>query len=280
MFILTLHCPDKVGIVASVTAAIAQHGGNITDSAQFGDSHTQTHFMRVAFEPPATLTAGEFRLAFMPIAQNFNMVWALHDQAVPSRVMILASKQDHCLVDLLYRHKIGALKMEITSIGSNHLMCQEHAQAARLPFHHLPLSKETKLEQETQIAGLIKTEKVDLVILARYMQILSDGLTAKLNGKCINIHHSFLPSFKGAAPYSQAHERGVKIIGATAHYVTSALDEGPIIEQETERVTHAMCVEEFVAIGREIEARVLARAVKYHLEHRVLINGNKTVVFK
>jgi formyltetrahydrofolate deformylase len=280
MFILTLHCPDKVGIVASVTAAIASAGGNITDSAQFGDENTNTHFMRVAFTPPKDLTTSSFRASFEPIARSFNMTWHLYDMNIPLRVMILASKQDHCLVDLLYRHRIGALKMEITSIGSNHEASQTHALAAGIPFHHLPISKETKLEQETQIASLIKSEQVDLVILARYMQILSDGLTAKLNGKCINIHHSFLPSFKGAAPYSQAHARGVKIIGATAHYVTSALDEGPIIEQETERVNHSMSVEEFVSIGREIEARVLARAVKYHLEHRVLINGTKTVVFK
>lgn len=279
-YILTLKCPDKVGIVAAVTHIIAVNGGNITESSQFGDEMTQTHFMRVAFDPQPTMTLAEFKDKFAPIAASFKMDWGVYDTKIAMNVMILASKQDHCLVDLLYRNRIGGLKMSITSIGSNHEATNLHAAQAGVHFHHLPISRETKLEQETEIVRLVKEEKVDLVILARYMQILSDGLTAKLAGRCINIHHSFLPSFKGAAPYSQAHARGVKIIGATAHYVTAALDEGPIIEQETERVNHAMAVDEFVSIGREIEARVLARAVKYHLEHRVLVNGTKTVVFR
>jgi formyltetrahydrofolate deformylase len=279
-FILTLKCPDKVGIVAQVTATIASLGANILESAQFGDELSGTYFMRVAFMPPPDLTLVSFKDKFAPIAHHFAMEWGAYDANIPMRVMILASKQDHCLVDLLYRNRQGALKMDITSIGSNHAETKRHADQAGLVFHHLPISKETKLEQETHIVKLFREEKVDLVILARYMQILSDGLTAKLAGRCINIHHSFLPSFKGAAPYTQAHSRGVKLIGATAHYVTAALDEGPIIEQATERVDHAMSVDEFVSIGREIEARVLARAVKYHLEHRVITNGNKTVVFK
>lgn len=279
-FILTLKCPDKVGIVAQVTAIIASLGANILESAQFGDELSGTYFMRVAFMPPPELTLQGFKDKFAPVAHNFKMEWGAYDAKIPMRVMILASKQDHCLVDLLYRNRQGALKMEITSIGSNHVEIKQHADIAGVTFHHLPISRETKLEQETEIVGLVRDEKVDLVILARYMQILSDGLTAKLSGRCINIHHSFLPSFKGAAPYTQAHSKGVKLIGATAHYVTTALDEGPIIEQATERVDHAMSVDEFVSIGREIEARVLARAVKYHLEHRVITNGNKTAVFK
>jgi formyltetrahydrofolate deformylase len=279
-FILTLKCPDKVGIVAQVTATIASLGANILESAQFGDELSGTYFMRVAFMPPPDLTLTSFKDKFAPVAKHFGMEWGAYDANIPMRVMILASKQDHCLVDLLYRNRQGALKMDITSIGSNHAETKRHADQAGVNFHHLPISKETKLEQETDIVKLFREEKVDLVILARYMQILSDGLTAKLAGRCINIHHSFLPSFKGAAPYTQAHSRGVKLIGATAHYVTAALDEGPIIEQATERVDHAMSVDEFVSIGREIEARVLARAVKYHLEHRVITNGNKTVVFK
>jgi formyltetrahydrofolate deformylase len=194
--------------------------------------------------------------------------------------LILVSKMDHCLLDLLYRRHLGSLPLQNVIIGSNHEQARVHAERYGLPFHYLPVTRTTKLEQETEIVKLVRDEGIDLVILARYMQVLSDGLSAKLAGKCINIHHSFLPSFKGAAPYSQAHARGVKIIGATAHFVTTDLDEGPIIEQETERVDHSMSVEEFVSIGREIEARVLARAVKYSLEHRVLINGRKTVVFR
>jgi formyltetrahydrofolate deformylase len=223
-----------VGIVAQVTATIASLGANILESAQFGDEITGTYFMRVAFMPPPDLTLTSFKDKFAPIAHHFGMEWGAYDANIPMRVMILASKQDHCLVDLLYRNRQGALKMDITSIGSNHAETKRHADQAGVNFHHLPISKETKLEQETDIVKLFREEKVDLVILARYMQILSDGLTAKLAGRCINIHHSFLPSFKGAAPYTQAHSRGVKLIGATAHYVTAALDEGPIIEQATE----------------------------------------------
>ncbi len=278
-FVLTIRCPDRIGIVAAVTTLIASLEGNITESAQFGDPKTKTHFMRIAFDAPVVDEA-RFGEIFSPIAERFGMTWELHDTRRRPRVMILVSKMDHCLVDLLYRWRQDTLKMDITSITSNHEMAARHAEQHGLPFNYLPVTKQTKLEQETALVRLIKEEQVDLIVLARYMQVLSDGLSAKLSDKCINIHHSFLPSFKGAAPYSQAHDRGVKLIGATGHYVTSDLDEGPIIEQETERVDHAMSVDQFVAIGREIEARVLARAVKFHLERRVLLNGNKTVVFR
>ncbi|MGL4288179.1 MAG: formyltetrahydrofolate deformylase [Phreatobacter sp.] len=279
-FVLTLVCRDRVGIVAAVSRAIADKGCNITESAQFGDPATGMHFMRLAFTAPAGVTAEAFTEAFTPVAEHFAMTWRVWDAHARPRVVILVSKHDHCLVDLIYRWRIGTLPMDIVSIISNHEEARGLAEQHGITFHHLPVTRQTKLEQETEIVRLIGQEAADLVILARYMQILSDGLSAKLAGKCINIHHSFLPSFKGAAPYSQAHARGVKLIGATAHYVTSDLDEGPIIEQETERVNHAMSVDEFVAIGREIEARVLARAVRMHVEHRVFQNGGKTVVFR
>jgi formyltetrahydrofolate deformylase len=278
--ILTLRCPDRVGIVAAVAAKLAEHDCNITESAQYGDPQTVTHFMRVAFDAPAGLALATIRDAFQPVAGRFGMVWSVKDARLRPKVMILCSKMDHCLVDLLYRWRIGALRMDVTSIVSNHADAEAHARQAGLRFHYLPVTGETRLEQETELARLIRAEGADLVVLARYMQVLSDGLVATLAGRCINIHHSFLPSFKGAAPYAQAHARGVKLIGATAHYVTADLDEGPIIEQETERVDHSMSVDEFAAIGREIEARVLARAVKYHLEDRVLLNGDRTVVFR
>jgi formyltetrahydrofolate deformylase len=278
--ILTLHCPDRVGIVAAVTRCVADFNGNITESAQFGDPATGTHFMRVAFTPPVGASLADFRKGFEPVAAQFAMDWNVWDQSQPQRVLILVSKLDHCLLDLLYRRHLGSLPLQNVVVASNHEAARIHSDRNGLPFHYLPVTKTTKLEQETEIVRIVREEKIDLVILARYMQVLSDGLSAKLAGRCINIHHSFLPSFKGAAPYSQAHARGVKIIGATAHFVTADLDEGPIIEQETERVDHSMSVENFVSIGREIEARVLARAVKYQLEHRVLINGHKTVVFR
>jgi formyltetrahydrofolate deformylase len=278
--VLTIKCPDRIGIVAAVATRLTDLQCNIEESQQFGDPGAHTFFMRIAFDTPATNSVEDIRAELAPIAERFEMSWTLSDVAVLPRVMLLSSKLDHCLVDLLYRWRIGALPMEITSIASNHAELAEHAARAGVPFHHLPITRETKLEQETELARLIKAENVSLVVLARYMQILSDGLAAKLSGRCINIHHSFLPSFKGAGPYTQAYKRGVKLIGATAHYVTADLDEGPIIEQETERVDHAMSVDQFTGIGREIEARVLARAVRYHLEHRVLINGHKTVVFR
>ncbi|QCI68443.1 formyltetrahydrofolate deformylase [Phreatobacter stygius] len=279
-FVLTLVCRDRVGIVAAVSRAIADKDCNITESAQFGDPATGMHFMRLVFTAPAGVSAESFTKAFAPVADHFAMTWRLWDAHQRPRVVILVSRHDHCLVDLIYRWRLGSLPMDIVSIVSNHDDARALADQHGIAFHHLPVTRQTKASQEAEIIDLIGRDKADLVILARYMQILSDTLTARLAGQCINIHHSFLPSFKGAAPYSQAHARGVKLIGATAHYVTSDLDEGPIIEQETERVTHAMSVDEFVAIGREIEARVLARAVKMHVEHRVFQNGGKTVVFR
>lgn len=278
--ILTLSCEDRIGIVADVATTLTALKCNIIESHQFGDPQSRKFFMRIAFGRGADVDGETVYGELKTIADKFAMTWNLHDMSVRPRVTILCSKFDHCLVDLLYRWRIGALNMSVASIISNHDEIAEQANRAGIPFHHLPVTKDTKLEQETALYNIIRQDDADLVILARYMQVLSDGLTAKLNGRCINIHHSFLPSFKGAAPYTQAYKRGVKLIGATAHYVTTELDEGPIIEQETERVDHTMTAEQLTAIGREIEARVLARAVRYHLDRRVLLNGHKTIVFR
>lgn len=279
--ILVLSCKDGPGIVAAVATCIAATGGNIVDSAQYGDSETQRHFMRVVFDAPAGLGAEGFRAKFRPVAERYGMDWSVVPHSFRPRLMILMSQTDHCANALLYNRRTGSLGFEVSSLVSNHAEpASELARQNGLVFHHLPLTRETKLEQETALAALIAAEKPDLIVLARYMQILSDGLAAKLTGRCINIHHSFLPSFKGARPYHQAHARGVKLIGATAHYVTAALDEGPIIEQQTLRVDHSMTAADFAAAGRDIEAAVLCRAVKYHIEHRVFLNGGKTVVFR
>ncbi|MGB0682558.1 MAG: formyltetrahydrofolate deformylase [Magnetovibrionaceae bacterium] len=279
-FVLTLSCHDEIGIVAAVSDIIARNRCNILESAQYGDPETQQFFMRIAFEAPKGLGKAELVEAFEPAFTRYRMHWRLFDTSKPMRVMIMVSKFDHCLADLLYRRRTGTLPMEIAAIVSNHEDAWKLADDQAIPFHYLPVTKETKSQQEARIGELIRSERVDLVILARYMQILSDDFSRSLFGRCINIHHSFLPSFKGARPYHQAHKRGVKIIGATAHYVTPDLDEGPIIEQETERVDHAMSADKLVAVGRDIENRVLARAVRYHLEHRILINETRTVVFK
>ncbi|MDB5572231.1 MAG: purU [Hyphomicrobiales bacterium] len=278
-YVLTVSCADRPGIVAAVSTYLFEQGCNILDAQQFDDIATGLFFMRVTFEndgvPGATLRGG-----FEPIAGRFAMSWILRDLAERKRVMILASKFDHCLVDILYRWRIGELPMEISAIVSNHPQeIYGQVDFSGLDFHHLPVTRQTKLEQETQVWDLIRSTRTDVVVLARYMQILSDGLTAKLAGRCINIHHSFLPGFKGANPYTQAHVRGVKLIGATAHYVTADLDEGPIIEQDVERITHRDTPEDLVRKGRDIERRVLARALRWHLEDRVVLNGRKTVVF-
>ncbi|MGB1027599.1 MAG: formyltetrahydrofolate deformylase [Rhodospirillaceae bacterium] len=269
-------CEDRPGIVQAVATAIADHDGNILESNQFGDPSTGQFFMRVRFHFP---DPDAFAFYFKPIATRFSIRAEITKEAEIGRVMILVSKQDHCLVDLLYRQRTGAVPMTVTSIVSNHLDAQDIAQAKGLPYHHLPVTRETKAEQEKALLALVEEERADLVVLARYMQILSDRTANALFGKAINIHHSFLPSFKGAKPYHQAFDRGVKLIGATAHYVTPDLDEGPIIEQAVERVTHSDSPQALTRMGREIEARVLARAVKWHLESRVLLNGTKTVVF-
>jgi formyltetrahydrofolate deformylase len=278
-FVLTLSCVDRPGIVAAVANSIAAQDCNIVESAQFGDSETSRFFMRVAFSAPATATAEGFGRGFRPVATAYDLDWKVHDLLVLPRVLILVSKMGHCLNDLLYRNSIGHLPMELVAVASNHETMRRRVDAEGLPYHLLP-DEGGKEGQEAALAALIATERIDLVVLARYMQVLSDGLARSLAGRAINIHHSFLPSFKGARPYHRAHAHGVKLIGATAHYVTPELDEGPIIEQDVGRVDHAMSVDEFVASGRDIEAQVLARAVRFHLQHRVLINDNRTVVFR
>ncbi|MDZ4322061.1 MAG: formyltetrahydrofolate deformylase [Phenylobacterium sp.] len=277
--ILTLSCADRPGIVACVASFLFDRGGNIIDAQQFGDVETDRFFMRVVFEAGDT-SAETLREAFAPIGVEFGMNWTLGDPKVRRKVMILASQADHCLSDLVWRWRRGELPMEICAVVSNHPAdTYSSIDLSGLPFHHLPVNRDTKLEQEAAVWSLVQSTGAELVVLARYMQILSDGLAAKLEGRCINIHHSFLPGFKGARPYHQAHARGVKVIGATAHYVTADLDEGPIIEQDVERISHRDTPAALIRKGRDIERRVLARAVRWHLEDRVLLNGAKTVVF-
>ncbi len=281
-YILTISCPDTIGIVFAVSGFLAERSCNIIDSAQFGDRSSGLFFLRVHFSTgKAGLGQEALSHAFQEIvATPFKMVWKLHDALRRPRVLIMVSKFGHCLNDLLYRYRIGYLPIEIPAIISNHRDFYQLAAWHDVPFHHMPVTAETKAQQEARLWEIIEDENIDLVVLARYMQVLSPELCEKLSGRAINIHHSFLPSFRGAKPYHQAYTRGVKLIGATAHYVTSGLDEGPIIEQEVERVEHTKTPDDFVAIGRDIENVVLARAIKYHVEHRVLINGNRTVVFK
>jgi formyltetrahydrofolate deformylase len=277
--ILTLSCPDQPGIVAKVSTFLFERGCNILDAQQFDDQETGDFFMRVVFDPDGA-DREALRSEFEVLAKGFSMRWTLRDPAQRYRVMILASKFDHCLADLVYRWRIGELPMDVTAIVANHpAQTYTHVDLSGLPFHHLPVTKETKFEQEAALWKLIQETQTDIVVLARYMQVLSDGLAAKLAGRCINIHHSFLPGFKGAKPYHQAHARGVKVIGASAHYVTGDLDEGPIIEQDVERISHRDTPEDLVRKGRDIERRVLARALRWRLEDRVLLNGRKTVVF-
>ena len=283
-YILTLSCLDQRGIVHRVSGFLAEHGCNIIDSAQFGDAQSALFFMRVHFsaEDP-TVDEPILRTKFGFLGDALQMHWQLHDAAIKPRMLLMVSKIGHCLNDLLFRYKSGLLHVDIPAIVSNHTDFYQLAASYNIPFHHLPLETgapaTAKLAQERRIMEIIADARIDLVVLARYMQILSPELCAALKGRAINIHHSFLPSFKGARPYTQAHERGVKLIGATAHFVTGVLDEGPIIEQDVERVDHAMAPEMMTAIGRDVECVVLARAVKWFVEHRVLLNGHKTVVF-
>ncbi len=284
-YILTLSCLDQRGIVHRVSGFLADHGCNIVDSAQFGDSESKLFFMRVHFvAEDASIPDARLRADFDALCSAMGMQGQLHDAHAKPRVMIMVSKIGHCLNDLLFRYKSGLLPVEIPAIVSNHMDFYQLAASYNIPFLHLPLAagadQATKLAQEARVLDLMATHKIDLVVLARYMQILSPGLCEAMRGKAINIHHSFLPSFKGAKPYAQAHQRGVKLIGATAHFVTGDLDEGPIIEQDVERVDHAMDAETLSAIGRDVECVVLARAVKWFVEHRILQNGDKTVVFK
>ncbi len=285
-FILTLSCPNRPGIVAAVSGLIFEVGFNIFDAHQFDDTETGRFFMRVGFntveqdEAGNTAALQRFESRFVAIRQQFDMDATVQPDDKPRRVMILASQSDHCLSDLLYRLRIGELPVTISAIVSNHPReTYAHLDFGDIPFHYLPVTSATKAAQEQALLDLVDSTKTDLVVLARYMQILSDNLATALSGRCINIHHSFLPGFKGAKPYHQAHRRGVKLIGATAHYVTADLDEGPIIEQDVERISHSDTPEDLIRKGRDIERRVLARAVLWHVQGRVLLNGSKTVVF-
>jgi len=288
-FVLTLACPDAKGIVHAVSGLLYQAGCNIIDSQQFGDldgdDATGLFFMRVHFQaPPQLASAGTLDALFQHTGEQFGMDVQFHALAMRPRVLLMVSQHGHCLNDLLFRWRSGSLPVDVAGIVSNHPAFADLAGSYAIPFHHLPLkggsSTETKRAQELQVQALIEHERIDLVVLARYMQILSSDFCHALAGRAINIHHSFLPSFKGARPYFQAHARGVKLIGATAHYVTADLDEGPIIEQDVQRVDHTLSAEDFTAVGRDIECMVLARAVRWHVEHRVLVNGHKCVVFR
>ena len=278
--ILTLSCCDRAGITARVTGYLFENGGNILEAQQFNDQDSGHFFMRVAFDP-GSADMGAIRAGFEPLATEYGMTWNLRGKDTPRKVVLMVSKFDHCLGDLLYRNRIGELNMDVVAIIGNH---PKEALSISLlgdvPYYHFPITKDTKPQQEAQIKQVVTETGAELVVLARYMQILSDDLAAFLSGRCINIHHSFLPGFKGAKPYHQAHARGVKMIGATAHYVTADLDEGPIIHQDVEAISHADRPDDLVRKGRDIERRVLAEAVRLHLDDRVLLNKDKTVVFR
>jgi formyltetrahydrofolate deformylase len=280
-FVLTLSCADRPGIVAAVTTELAGLDANIAESNQFWDRETGTFFMRLAFSAPDGVTRDTLERALKPAIERFGMRTALVDAGRKKKIVVMVSKFDHALLHLLYQIRVGWLDAEVAAIVSNHEDSRGTADYEGIPYHFLPVArdKSNKAQQEQDVLKLVKDTGAELVVLARYMQVLGDSFATRLYGQIINIHHSFLPSFKGAKPYHQAHERGVKIIGATAHYVTPDLDEGPIIEQETARVNHSMSPDELIAVGRDIESRVLARAVKLHLESRVMLNGKKTVVF-
>ena len=277
-YILTLSCPDRTGIVHAVSGFLLDRGGNIEEAAQYNDHGTGLFFMRVRFACDQSEAALREQIA--ELAAKFGMTWKLYAAAEPMKTVIMVSKEGHCLNDLLFRWKSGLLAIDVRAIISNHRDFYQLAASYNVPFHHIPVTAATKAQGEAKQLEIVESEGADLVVLARYMQILSNDLCTKLAGRAINIHHSFLPSFKGAKPYYQAHDRGVKLIGATAHYVTADLDEGPIIEQDVERADHTDTVEDLTARGRDTESQVLARAVKWHSEHRVLLNGHRTVVFK
>ena len=278
--ILILNCPDQKGVVAAVSGFLADNNGSIIESNHFNDAIAGQFYMRTVFRPDGIMpTTAALKAGFEIIAQRFSMNWALHEAAARPKVLIAVSKFGHCLFDLLHRWRAGLLPADIVGVVSNHEDLRSFVEWSGVPFHYLPVTPATKSEQETAFLALVEEHGVDLVVLARYMQILSAEMCARLSGRCINIHHSFLPGFKGAKPYHQAYARGVKIIGATAHYVTTDLDEGPIIEQGIQRVDHSQGPDRLVELGRDIECQVLARAVGWHVEHRVLIEGNKTIVF-
>jgi formyltetrahydrofolate deformylase len=280
-FVLTLRCPDQPGIVHAVSGFLFEHSGNIIQSQQFGDAETGRFFMRVHVETTDPAVGIEkLRAGFLPVADRFAMTWELWMAGAPYRTLVMVSKFGHCLNDLLFRTSTGALQIEIPAIVSNHRDFERLADTYGIPFHHIPVTADTKASAERQLLDLVDDLGVHLVVLARYMQVLSDETCRALSGRAINIHHSFLPSFKGARPYHQAHQRGVKLIGATAHYVTSDLDEGPIIEQDVARVDHSFTAEQLAAAGRDVESQVLSRAVRWHSQTRVMLNGTKTVVFR
>lgn len=276
-FVVTLSCPDRPGIVHAVAGALLEAGCNIADSQQYGSPSTGNFFMRV--EATTSSTQAELSSALAPVAEEFGMKWQINPVGQKVRTLILGSRDAHCLNDLLFQQRSGTLPIEVPAIVSNHKDLEGLAEFYGIPFHHIPVTPDTKPQAEAKLLELIHKHGIELTVLARYMQVLSNELCTELNGKAINIHHSFLPSFKGAKPYHQAHARGVKIIGATAHYVTADLDEGPIIEQEVIRVDHARTAEQFVQMGRDVEGRTLAQAVQWHAEHRVLLDGTRTVVF-
>lgn len=278
-YVLTVSCKSTRGIVAAISGYLAEKGCNIVDSSQFDDLDTGKFFMRVSFISEAGATGGQIVEGFKPIGDKFDMAYEFHDSAKRMKVLLMVSRFGHCLNDLLYRWKIGALPIEIVGVVSNHFDYQKVVVNHDIPFHHIPVTKANKPQAEARIMEVAEQTGTELIVLARYMQILSDDMCQKMSGKIINIHHSFLPSFKGANPYKQAYERGVKLIGATAHYVTADLDEGPIIEQDIARITHAQSADDYVSIGRDVESQVLARAIHAHIHHRTFINGNRTVVF-
>ena len=278
-YALTVTCQSRRGIVAAIANYLADHGCNITDSAQFDDKETGNFFMRISFETDTDVALDALSKEFAEPATTFDMDYEFHDEAVKMKVVIMVSRFGHCLNDLLYRWRIGALPIDIVAVISNHMDYQKVVVNNDIPFHCIKVTKENKPEAEAKIMSVVEEAGADLIVLARYMQILSDQMCQKMSGKIINIHHSFLPSFKGANPYKQAFQRGVKLIGATSHYVTADLDEGPIIEQDIVRVTHAQSPDDYVSLGRDVESQVLARAIHAHIHRRVFLNGNKTVVF-
>jgi len=281
-FVLTLTCPDRAGIVHAVTGLLVEQRGNILESQQFSDLAENRFFMRVRFaiEGAGAETLERLRSAFAPVAERWGMTWELWDAGAPYRTLILVSKFSHCLNDLLFRWSSGSLQIDVVGVVSNHPDCERLVASYGVPYHHVPVTADTKAEAEKRLLELVDDEGVDLVVLARYMQVLSDDTCRRLTGKAINIHHSFLPSFKGARPYHQAFDRGVKLVGATAHYVTGDLDEGPIIEQDVLRVDHGYDQDQLVSAGRDVEAQVLSRAVRWHAQSRILLNGDRTVVFR
>ncbi|NTJ43156.1 formyltetrahydrofolate deformylase [Agrobacterium larrymoorei] len=278
-YVLTVACKSTRGIVAAISGYLAEKGCNIVDSSQFDDLETGKFFMRVSFISEEGVSLAEIKEGFNPVAECFKMEADIFNDGERTKTLLMVSRFGHCLNDLLYRWKIGALPIDIVGVVSNHFDYQKVVVNHDIPFHHIKVTKENKQKAEAQLLDLIDSTGTELVVLARYMQVLSDDMCRKMSGRIINIHHSFLPSFKGANPYKQAYERGVKLIGATAHYVTADLDEGPIIEQDTVRVTHAQSAEDYVSLGRDVESQVLARAIHAHIHHRTFINGNRTVVF-